>query len=448
VTAPPLAAALADWAARLTFTDLPPAAASKARLRVLDTVGLILAGGATEAGTAIRAQVLATAGTGQATLLGSASRLPAAQAALAHGVMSHCRDFDDTFVDSVVHPGSVIVPTALAVAEAADASAEEFVTAMVAGYEVAARIGAVAGRRFHAHQLHATGIVGPIAAAVTAGRLLRLDGGQIAWAMGLAASMSGGLMAFIVDGGWSKWLHAGWAAHGGIVAAELASRGFRGPRHVLDGGHDLYTALLHGEAIDRSAVLDALGSHWAGEACAFKYYPCAHVIQPYIDVVLGLCREHRLRAGDIESITCTIAPWAAAIVAEPREAKLRFDSELEAIASLPYQLAVAVIEGHVGLEALTAESRQRADYAAFARNVVHRSDPALHKGFDGAVELVTRSGSTHRRTAQAAGADAGKLLSKFKQLATVRLGAAGAHTTGAELAATDGWKAAVRVLRG
>ena len=65
--------------------------------------------------------------------------------------------------------------------------------------------------------------------------------------LGLAACMSGGLRAFAVDGGWSKWLHVGWAAHGGIVAAQMAAHGFRGPEHVLDGGYDLYSALLHGD---------------------------------------------------------------------------------------------------------------------------------------------------------------------------------------------------------
>ncbi|MYF85084.1 MAG: MmgE/PrpD family protein, partial [Rhodospirillaceae bacterium] len=74
-----------------------------------------------------------------------------------------------------------------------------------------------------------------------------LDGAAIANAFGLAGSMAGGLMAFVADGSWSKWLHAGWAAHGGIVAAQMAAEGFRGPAGVLDGRHNLYAALLAGE---------------------------------------------------------------------------------------------------------------------------------------------------------------------------------------------------------
>lgn len=166
-------------------------------------------------------------------------------------------------------------------------------------------------------------------------------------------------MAFMVDGGWSKWLHAGWSAAGGVTAAELAARGFRGPEYVLDGGHDLYAALLHGEPIDRGAIVAGLGREWQGARAEFKYYPCAHVIQPYIDAVLALVYEHDLRPADVASIECTIAPWAAAIVCEPRAARLRFDAELEAIASLPYQLAFAVQERRVDLAALAAPARAR-----------------------------------------------------------------------------------------
>jgi hypothetical protein len=101
-------------------------------------------------------------------------------------------------------------------------------TAIVIGYEVAARLGMMAGRGFHARGFHATGVVGPIAAAAAAGHLMRLDASRLADAMGLATSMSSGLLAFLGDGGWSKWMHTGWSAHGGLIAAQLANTGFRG----------------------------------------------------------------------------------------------------------------------------------------------------------------------------------------------------------------------------
>jgi 2-methylcitrate dehydratase PrpD len=162
--------------------------------------------------------------------------------------------------------------------------------------------------------------------------------------------------------------------------------------------------------------------------------------------VLDLAREHRLGPDDVERITCAIAPWAAAIVAEPREAKLRFDTELEAIASLPYQLAVALIEGQVGLEALSAQARARTDYHALALRIEHRNDPTLGRGFDGEVELLTRTGQIHRRRAGAAGTDQDKLVSKFIRLVEPVQGLDVARAAAQRLLAADGWREALRML--
>lgn len=437
---------LANWCATLDVNAIPQAVRDLVPLRVLDTVGLIIVGAETKAGEASRGYALDQGGVARSTLVRGATKVPAAMAALVHGICAHCRDFDDTFMDSVVHPGSVVVSTALAIAEARNASADDFVAAITAGYEIAARLGGVAGRRFHARALHATGVIGPIAAAATAGRLLRLNGEQISSAMGLGASMSGGLMAFIVDGGWSKWLHGGWAAHGGIVAAELAAREFIGPAHSLDGGHDLYTALLHGESVDRDAITTALGVGWRGATAGFKYYPCAHVIQPYIDAVLAIVTEHNLRPDAVRAVECAIAPWASAIVCEPREAKLRFDTELEAIASLPYQLAVAITERGVGLSALGLKMRSRADIHQLASRIGHRNDPTLGKNFDGMVSLTTSAGVEHMRRATTPALNPQKLAAKFRAGVAPIRGSAATDQFVSQLLAEPGWRSAAAIL--
>jgi 2-methylcitrate dehydratase PrpD len=444
----PLARQLAEWCAGLAESDISAEAAALLPLRLLDSTGLIVAGSCTDAANATRSLAETLGGSAQSTVAGSGQRLPSSCAALVHGVAAHCFDFDDTFVESVVHPGSVVIPTAVAVGEAAGAASADFRAAIAVGYEVAARVGAVAGRRFHARNMHATGIVGPIAAAATVGRLRRLSPEQISWAMGLAASMSGGIRAYARDGGWSKWLHVGWAAHGGITAADLAARGYRGPEYVLDGGSDLYSVMLHGETVDRSALLDGLGKLWKGVLAQFKYYPCAHVIQPFIEAVLTLVREHNLQAGEIAGIECTIAPWAAAIVCEPPEAKLRFAGELEAIGSLPYQLSVAAIERRVGLNSLQESMRTRADVAAFARRVTYRKDETLGRGFDGFVEIRTTSGRSFAVEAVLAEKDPAKVREKFEGLVNGFFGPAVARAMADRLLETQGdWRTVVDVLR-
>jgi 2-methylcitrate dehydratase PrpD len=444
----PVARQLAEWCAGLVESDIPAEAAALAPLRLLDSAGLIVAGAYTEAANATRSLAETLGGAAQSTLVGSAQQLPNSCTALVHGVAAHCFDYDDTFAESVVHPGSVVIPAAVAVAESAGAAGADFRAAIAVGYEVAARVGAVAGRRFHARNMHATGIVGPIAAAATVGRLRRLSPEQISWAIGLAASMSGGIRAYARDGGWSKWLHVGWAAHGGITAADLAARGYRGPEYVLDGGSDLYSVMLHGETVDRSLLLDGLGKVWKGVLAQFKYYPCAHVIQPFIEVVLTLVREHNLQAREIVGIECAIAPWAAAIVCEPPEAKLRFATELEAIGSLPYQLSVAVLERRVDLNSLQESMRARADIAAFARRITYRRDERLGRGFDGFVEIRTTTGRSFARQASLAENDPAKVREKFEGLVNGILEPVASRAMADRLLETPGdWHTVVDVIR-
>ena len=409
----PAARRLADWAAELAWADVPQEQRPLTGLRVLDTLGLVLAGSTTPAADAATAVVEIQ---GKTTDAGTppADRTPAAWAAFAHAVMAHCRDFDDTFQDSVVHPGSVVVTTAMAVGAETGAENEDIAVAITAGYEIAARLGGVAERRFHRRGFHATGIAGPFAAAAAAGRTMGLNGEAMANAFGLAGSMAGGLMAFLDDGSWSKWLHAGWAAHGGIVAAQLAGQGFRGPAGVLDGRHNLYDAFLSGETIDREALAAGLGRVWRGAEAHFKYYPCAHVIQPYLEAAIDIAETEDLDASRIVGGECRIAPWAAQIVAVPREIKIRPASEMDAIASLPYLLAVALRDRRVTLDALDREMREQPPLLDLAARIVHAEDPALGKGFDGVLRLDLGDGRHIERSVSSTPPDRGRLVAKFR----------------------------------
>src|SRR5262249_16759815 len=339
---------LAEWASRVAFGDIPADQHQRTRLQLLDTLGLIAAAANHPAGRSLRAWTDGNAGAG-ATVLTSGKAVAPAVAALVHGSLAHAGDFDDPFPDTVVHPGSTVIAAALAVGERADATFAELTAAIIVGYEIAARLGAVAGRGFHAHGFHATSVVGPIAAAAAAARILALDAAQTADALGLATGVRGGLLAFLADGGWSKWLHTGWAAHGGMVAAEIAAHGFRGPRRALDHHYGLYAAFLGGAETDLSILTENLGHNWLGLAAQPKYFPCAPVIHPYIAAVLALRERGLLRGKTMQSLRCIVAPWALPIVGEPRAIKVAPHNDLEAIASLPYMVAAALCDGRVDL---------------------------------------------------------------------------------------------------
>lgn len=381
---------LAEWIAALTPDRIPAAQHRLVRLRLTDTFGLIAAAADHDAGKSLKAWADANPGAGATVVTTGRHALPST-AALVHGSLAHARDFDDTFTETVIHPGSMVIAAALAAAEPADAPFETMSTAIVVGYEIAARLGAVAGRGFHARGFHATGIAGPIAAAAAAGYLMRLDAGRLADAMGLATSMSSGLLAFLGDGGWSKWLHTGWSAHGGLVAAQLAATGFRGPRHGLDHRYGLYGAFLGKPDADLAALTGGLGETWLGATALPKLYPCAHVIQPYIDAALAL-RDDKLTSDAIASIDCVMAPWAMPIVGEPRDTKVAPRNDLEAIASLPFMVAAALIDGRVDLATLRPEAIRRPDIRALASRIDCKADTSLGAGFDGRMDVACNDG--------------------------------------------------------
>ncbi len=414
--------ALAEWTAGLRTVDVPDDLHRLSRLRILDTLGLIAVGAQLDAGAAVAAwsQSAAADAAGLATNLATGDYCEPATAALVHGTLAHARDFDDTFIDAVVHPGSTIIPVALALAQAQDLDLDETTTAIAAGYEVAARLGSLAGRGFHARGFHATSVIGPVAAAAAAGRLLKLDAGQLADAMGLSTSMSGGLMAFLADGGWSKWLHTGWSAHGGITAAGLARNGFRGPRHALEHGQGLYGAFLGEVPAGLDRLTEGLGQIWYGQAAAFKLYPCAHVIHPYIEAALSAAAEHNLRIGEISAVACVMAPWAMPIVAEPREPKVRPRNALEAIASLPYMVAYALQHGTPTLAALEAPAIADAGTLGLAARIMCRSDASLGAAFDGTMLITLTSGRSLDLAVSLPANDPDRIAAKFR--ANVRMG--------------------------
>lgn len=410
-----LSTRLAAWLAEIEWRSLPQRQQELARLRLLDTLGLLLGGFDSEA-SAIARDRASQEGAGRSSVVGSLVGVPAGWAAFANGITAHCLDFDDTFPDSMVHPGSVIIPVSLAVGDEVNAPGAEILTAIAVGYEIAARLARAGGKRFHERGFHASGIFAPIAAAYVAGRLMRLPPAAIAAAAGLAASMSGGLMAFLSDGTWSKWLHLGWGGLAGILATQLAAGGFRGPLGALDGRHNLYAAFLGDASVDRDSVEASLGQEWHNETALFKLYPCAHVIQPYIDIALELRSSLSLDPSAVKRILCTVAPWAVSIVCEPAAEKVEPQTMLQAIASLPFNVAAALIDGDVNLETLTAASLKRPDIRALARRVAYVVDPDL-QGFEARLAIELSEGRSRGRADRPAEPNADHLLKKFRLLA-------------------------------
>lgn len=382
---PSVTGQLVDWAASVSWATLPSPIRRATNCRVVDSVGLMMAGSDTVPGRAVRDHVLNDGGAEQATLLGQGRRLPAASVALVHGTWAHVHDFDDTQPETVIHPTSPVVATALAVGEANDCSPEQILTAVAVGVEVMCRLGVPAGRRFHHRGFHPTGLLGPIASAMTAATLSGASNPVVVDAMGLAGSMSSGLLAFLGDGSWSKRMHPGWAAHGGVVAAALAGRGFLGPDEILEDRFGVYAAFLHGDEVDSNEVVDDLGAAWRSDPPHFKRYPCAHVIQPFLDAVLN----SRLDAHSVDQVTLRVPAWQVPIVCEPWQTKIAPATEYQARTSLPFAVASAIVDRDVGVDTFAEDRFARPELRQMLERLRYELGDELE---DFEAEVVVRCG--------------------------------------------------------
>jgi 2-methylcitrate dehydratase PrpD len=368
--------------------DLPPALQRRLCLRIADIVGLIGAARQTPPGRAVRRAVQGEPGA--APVLFEAATLQPTSAALLHGTLAHVADHDDTLPDSVIHPSSVILPTAFAAAPPG-ASGQQILTAALAGYELLARLGRVAGRDLHRRGFQATSVLGPLGAALTACQVRGEAPSTTVAALGLAGSMSGGLLAFLADGTWSKRRHPGWAAQSGIRAADLAGAGFTGPEAVIEGRHGVFDAFLE-RAIEPADVLAGLGEVWESQGTEWKFLPCAHVIHPFARLGQHLREEHDLAPEDVVEARTHVAPWYVPIVCEPRDEKIAPIGEYQARASLPYVLAVVLAGLPVTPAAFDDDTRGRQDLRELAERVVHVEDPDLDAGFGARLTLTLADG--------------------------------------------------------
>lgn len=344
---------IARLAASVAADGLPAELRDDVAGRVVDQLGLCLAALRERPAEIVGAVVRAWGGAEAATPIGGRDRLPAPSAALVNGTLAHSLDFDDTHLPSVLHPSSAVIPAALAVAEEVDAPGTAFLDAAVLGIELTCRLG-MAGYAAATHNSvyfdrgqHATAICGAVGAALAAGMLRGLDAEQLTSVIGIACSMGAGVIEANRTGGTVKRVHCGWAAHAGVVAADLARAGLTGPPTVLEGRFGFLQAFL-GEHVDLDAVTDGLGERWETPGIFFKPYPCNHFTHAGIDAALRL-RARGVDPDDIRALTLGVPEPVLRTIAEPIEEKRRPRSGYHGAFSGPYTVAAALLGAGGGL---------------------------------------------------------------------------------------------------
>jgi 2-methylcitrate dehydratase PrpD len=289
-------------------------------------------------------------------------------ATLANGPAGAILEMDDVDKRALLHPGPVVLPAALAAAEASGATdGAAFLDAVVRGYEAMIRVGRAAGAG-HYRFFHATGTCGPFGAAAAAASILQLDPRATAWALANAGQQSTGLWQARHEPVFTKAFHDGRAAANGLAAAFLAREGFAGPLTHFEGPQGFFAALCDGA--DPEAVVAGPGEGWAIHEVSFKPHAACRHAHAAIDAVLDLRAQAAGR--DLQSLEVASYRDALAFCDKPNPT-----TPGEAKFSLQHAAAVAWIHGDADLPRFTLAAIADPDHVAFRARVTVAEDPAI-----------------------------------------------------------------------
>lgn len=329
--------ALLRFAHELSWETLPAGTRGQAVRCLIDNLACGMFGAQFPWGKAVTDFAVSEGSTGGATIFGHATPVAPARAALCNGTMIHGFELDDIILGSLSHPGTVVVPAALAYAEHHRAPASRMLLGIVAGYEVMARLGAALGPRCNTAGFHTTGIAGAVASAVACAVIARLPFEALLAAVGIACSSGSGIKAFAQGtGGMVKRFHGGKGAEAGVVACELAARGFDGPLEALDGRFGLIE-VVGGESADAALLDHRLGEDLAIARTWIKTYSCCGVIHTSLQALETIKQREGLAPDAIRAVRIGVPARVVEQNGNPNPTE-----PMNAQYSLPFCAAVAL----------------------------------------------------------------------------------------------------------
>lgn len=390
---------LADYAAGLRYDDIPADVAERARDCIMDTVAVATFGATFPWSRAIASYAKRTGSGGNCTLLGSGEKLHPPAAALANGALAHAFELDNLrFPGAGVHPGATVAVPALVMAEETGAGGRDLTAAVVAGCEVMMRIGAASLHTSEKLGFHAPGLTGPFGSAVACGKLLGLDADAMVRAMGIAGSLSSGLLEFAKSGtgGMVKRLHLGRAAEGGVLAASLAADGFDGPASVLEGEYGFLKVYCTDS--DPALLTKGLGEDFEVMKICLKRYPCHVTAQTPVQSVRELMAEHGFAGADVAALTVRGSDKVMSHhnIPEPGDMML-------AQYSVPFCVALALFRDPDDPASFSDDARADPQIADMAKRIevavqTRSNEPGM--GWFSTVDVILKDGRRFERAAE------------------------------------------------
>jgi len=372
----PIAEQIAELAVGLRYEDLPEGVQMRAANLILDLLGSMIGSKDIESSKITAELALELGGPPESTVVGYGRKVAAPNAALANAVQGYAFDFADDHNESNAHPSVATIPASLAVGEKLHASGREVLTAIALGNEVVCRLGSAFLGKTYYQGFHPSSTCGTFGAAVSAARLLELDVRQTVYAQGIAGSQVGGLMAWNTSGSCTKRLQAGHPAMVGIISALLAQKGFDGPPEIIEGRDGFMQAYSYQLQYDTSLITDGLGEEWTFARSSIKVYPCCRYSAGHLDACLDIATRYQPDWQKIKRISIRSSDYTVRLLAMPR--KRDPQNVVDAQFSMPWQAAIALIDGRIDVDTFTEGNIFRPD----VRQLMEKVDWVVDEEFE------------------------------------------------------------------
>ena len=369
---------IASFIDQITYEQLSKAAIEANKRSILDCLGVALAG-CDEDASRITGEYAGDMGSPEAGIIGGGLKTSVDQAAWINGIRAHALDYDDYVTpehSTPYHPTVAILPAVLTVGEKLHISGREILLACITGFEVEAEIAMTCAEKQYNLGWHTTSTLGSTGAAAAVAKMLKLDEEKIRMALGIAASLAGGLRKNF--GTMTKPLHAGNAARNGVMAAMLAQNGFTADKNILDSPLSL-GEVLRGEAGWAVAAQRGKGEFYiVSPGVALKPYPSCAYSHWAIDAALDLRREAGITPDNILEIECHTSSALPQVLihSRPRTA-------LEGKFSLEFCVAIALIDNEATLKQFADDKVRDSVVQGLMKKVKYVHPPEMGSGLVG-----------------------------------------------------------------
>ncbi|MGQ9648142.1 MAG: MmgE/PrpD family protein [Thermodesulfobacteriota bacterium] len=368
-------------ASKISYKDISAETLESIKMVLVDFIGVMIGGTNSRPSRLCTEIVSQWGGPEEATVFANNRKVPIHAAVLANCTAGRALDYDDVHEQAHLHATVAVVPPALAISETTKVSGSEFIVSIVLGFELLARMGLALTKGPGATGMSTTYQGASLASALVGAKLLGFTPELTRNALGIAYSQMAGNQQVIREGVDLMVVQQGLSAMSGMIAVEMARIGLTGPKEIFSGRYG-YFPVYHPQRYNTDAFTKDLGKSWEIKNTSLKPFPCCKLIHTALQAALDLRSENNLLAEEILEVRVGINIEDYDMICEPLEAKREPKTVVDAIYSVPYVLAVALVHGKIGLEDFTMKAIQRQEVLKISKIVKPVKDASLPKVTD------------------------------------------------------------------